>query len=71
MEACLPKNASPVQRSEMEKAFYSGYGKAFAFMTYQVTDLSDEDAEKKLTEIETELTDYFELLAWSGGVPKN
>ncbi len=58
----MPKWASPVQRQETERAFYSG---AFAFFTLQIADIAalpDDEAEKALQSARQELEDYFNLL---------
>lgn len=60
--SCVPKDAPPVQRQEMERAFYSG---AFACFTLQMADiaaLSDAEAEKAMQALQDELETYFKLL---------
>jgi len=61
-DKCLPRDASQVQRQEMERAFYSG---ALACFTLQIADiaaLSDDAAEQAMQRLQTELEDYFRLL---------
>lgn len=58
----VPPNASPIQRQEMERAFYSGALTLFRVMVDEVTALPDEAAAKAMTRLEHELTDYFRLL---------
>lgn len=59
----MPKDAPPVQRQEMERAFYSG---AFAFLTLQMADIAalpDADADKAMETVHAELETYFKLLS--------
>lgn len=60
--AVLPQDASRVQRQECERAFYSG---AFACFTNQIAEvaaLPDDEAEKAMQALHTEMEDYFRLL---------
>lgn len=61
--AVLPKDASPVQRQECERAFYSGAFASFTNQIAEVAALSDDDAEKAMQAMEDEMKDYFRTLA--------
>jgi hypothetical protein len=58
----IPKDAPPVQRQEMERAFYSGAFAIFKLQMEEVTALPDDAAEVAMSEINAELVDYFRLL---------
>lgn len=48
-------NAPEIQKQEMSKAFLCGYLRCFTLMAYEITTLSDEAAELRLCELESEL----------------
>lgn len=60
--AVCPKDAPPVQRQEMERAFFSGAFALFTLTIFEVAALSDDEAEKQMQAIEDEMEDYFRLM---------
>lgn len=58
----MPVGAPTVQRQEMERAFYSGTLSLYRLQINEIMELSDDDAEKALSKVREELTDYFRLL---------
>lgn len=59
---CLPKDASPIQRQEMERAFWSGAFCYFNLTMIETAVVSDAEAERHLSALQKEMEDYFRLL---------
>lgn len=58
-----PPPGGHVQAVESERMFYSGFYAAFMMMVFEISPLSDDDAEKFLEVRHKELDDYFATLA--------
>ena len=59
---CLPKDAAPIQRQEMERAFYSGAFSYFNLTMVETATYSDAKAEQHMAALQKELEDYFRLM---------
>lgn len=57
-EATMPKDASDIQTQEMKRSFYAGAFSMFN-MVMDISDLDEETAAKKLTELDKEVQTYF------------
>lgn len=58
-----PPPGGHVQHVESERMFYAGFKAAFMMMVFEISPLSDDDAEKFLETRHKELDDYFFTLA--------
>lgn len=59
----VPKDAPPVQRQEMERAFFSGAFALFILVLADVAALPDDQSERAMNDLHEEMQDYFRLLA--------
>ena len=59
----VPKEATQLQRKEMQKSFYAGFSSALYILTKEVTMLSDDDAEEALSKLIRESEAFFKDLA--------
>lgn len=57
-----PRGASQTQLQETERAFYAGAFSVFSLILGEVTPLPEDEAQKRLEEIQDEMRDYFKLL---------
>jgi hypothetical protein len=58
----LPVNASPLQRSEMQKAFYAGFFECFKVMVDYATELPAGEPEKLFDRLQAESSAFFERM---------
>lgn len=58
----MPAGASPIQRQEMERAFYSGAFACFMLQIADIATLEDAEAERAMDSLHKELEDYFRLM---------
>lgn len=59
----FPGGVGQPQLQEMERMFLSGYRTCFETIMRDVAPLPDDEAEARLSQMETEIKDYFRLLA--------
>ena len=64
--AVLPKDASQLQRQEMERAFYSGFRAQLLWQLHHLATLDDDEALRQLGAVHDESADYFETLRQAG-----
>lgn len=52
---------SKIQRQETRRAFMAGVATFFNYMTGEITELPDEEGEKRLTQIQRELNVFYNI----------